>query len=103
LAFTEDLAQFFDSDSPTGYAVPATFKNSAGATIRSVKVLFTDQSGAAQMFDNQVLAAIPFLQCKTSDLVGVDNTCSVLVASTTYRIVEHHDDGTGTSVVQLRK
>jgi hypothetical protein len=100
MAFAENLETFFDTE--TGFAVPATFKNSAAVAIRTVDVIFTDLSGSAELFDNQVLAGIPFLQCKTSDLAGVDNTCFVLVGSTTYRIIDHFDDGTGTSVVQLR-
>jgi hypothetical protein len=101
LAFTEDLAQFFD---PTnGFAVTAMFKTGAGAAIRTANVNFTDARGAAEMFDHQVLAAIPFLQCRTADLAAVDNTCQVTIGAVTYKIVEHHDDGTGTSIVQLRK
>jgi hypothetical protein len=99
--FTEDLSQFFDISS--GFAISAVFKNAAGTIIRSAGVNFTDASGAAEMFDNQVLAATPFLQCRTTDLAGVDNTCTVVINSVTYRIVEHHDDGTGTSIAQLRK
>ena len=100
MAFTEDLAQFFD---PNFTAVPATFKTSAGATIRTAYVNFNDANGGIALFDNQVLAAMPSLQCRTADLLNVDNTCKVTIGATTYQIVEHSDDGTGTSVVQLRK
>jgi hypothetical protein len=103
--FTEDLAQFFDS--ANGFAIAVTFKTAANAKIRDANVILTDARGAAIMFDNQVLAALPFIQCRTVDLVSVDNTCKVTIgigsAAVTYQIVEHSDDGTGTSLVQLRK
>ena len=101
MAFTEDLAQFFD---PTnGFAVSVTFKDAASATIRTANVIFTDATGAAVMFDNTVLAAVPFIHCRTADLAGVDNTCKVTIGAVTFSIVEHTDDGTGTSMIQLRK
>lgn len=100
MAFTEDLTQFFDTDD---FAVVATFKTAALATIRTANVILTDANGAAQMFDSQVLAALPFLQCRTADLASVNNTCKVTIGAVTYSIVEHHDDGTGLSIVQLRK
>lgn len=100
MAFAEDLAQFFDLN---GFAVSVTFKTAALAFIRTANVILTDAAGAAIMFDNQVLAALPFIQCRTVDLASVDNTCKVTIGATTYSIVEHTDDGTGTSLVQLRK
>ncbi len=100
MAFTEDLAQFFD---PNFTAISVTFKTSAGVTIRTANVNFTDANGAIVMFDNQVLAAIPFIHCRTADLLNVDNSCKVTIGATTYQIVEHSDDGTGTSLVQIRK
>ncbi len=99
--FTENLAQFFDTT--TGFAVSVTFKTSAGTTIRTAKVNLTDAFGNAIMFDNQVLAALPFIHCQTADLLNVDNTCKVTIGATTYQIVEYNHDGTGTSMVQLRK
>ncbi len=101
MAFTEDLDPFFDTEN--GFAHEATFKNANGAKIRDANVIFTDASGAAIMFDASVLAALPFFQCQTRDLAGVDNSCKVEINSVTFQIVEHHDDGTGTSLVQIRK
>jgi len=99
--FTEDLSQFFD---PTnGFATQVTFKTSVGATIRTANVILTDASGGVLMFDNSVLAAVPFIQCRTVDLASVNNTCKVTIGAVTYQIVEHTDDGTGTSMVQIRK
>lgn len=99
--FTEDLTPFFDTTN--GFAVAAVFKTSASVTIRTANVILTDANGAAQMFDNQVLAALPFLQCRTVDLAGVINNCKVTIGAVTFTIVQHFDDGTGTSLVQLRK
>lgn len=100
MPFTENLAQFFDTDD---FATQVTLKTGAGVTIRTANVILTDSNGHALLFDDQVLAAVPFFQCRTVDLTGVDNTCKVTIGAQTYNVVDHIDDGTGTSMVQIRK
>ena len=101
MAFTENLDQFFDT---AGHAVVATFKTAAGDIIRTARVIFTDATGNVGLFEgSQVEAPQPFFQCKTSDLAGIDHSSRVLIGSTTYRITNDLHDGTGTSIVLLKK
>ncbi len=101
MAFTENLAQFFDKTS--GHAVSATFKTAANVTIRTADVIFTNAIGNVEVFDAQFEAPQPFLHCKTTDLLNVDHTCKVVIDSITYRITNDLHDGTGTSIVLLKK
>ena len=102
MAFTEDLDQFFDT-SNTGPAVAGILKTAAGATLRTIPVIFTDKSDAIPMFDTPAESGLAFAQCKTADLAGVDNTHTLTIAGTKYRIVSHPNDGIGTTILRLEK
>lgn len=96
----ENLDQFFDSFFP----VDATFKTSAGATIRTVKVHFIGATGNIPSIEGQQFEAPrPFLQCKTADLASVDHSCKVVVDGVTYRVTNDLHDGSGISTVFLSK
>lgn len=99
----ENLDQFFDSSQ--GHTTPATFKTSAGATIRTVDVIFTGATGNVPLIDGDAQFEVPqpFLHCRTADLVSVDHTCKVTIGATTYRITNDLPDGSGTSLVLLKK
>ena len=98
----ENLDQFFDSNQ--GHTKSATFKTSVGVTIRTVDVIFTDATGNVGLVDEvQFEAPQPFLHCRTADLTGVDHTCKVTIGAITYRITNDLHDGTGTSLVLLKK
>lgn len=100
MPFTENLDAFFDI---RHFAVAASFRNETNVEVRPANVIFTNSAGAALMFDNQALAALPFIQCKTADLDGIDNSSRIVINSIAYKIVERSDRGSGTSLVQLRK
>ncbi len=99
----ENLDQFFDT--AQGHTTSATFKTSGGATIRTVNVIFTNAIGNVPVLDGdaQFEAPQPFLHCRTADLASVDHTCKVLIGAVTYRITNDLHDGTGTSIVLLKK
>lgn len=98
---TENLDQFFDT-SAAGHAVTATLKTSAGATIRTANVIFTDPLGNVAVGETDVEGPLPFIECKQADLSGVDHSCKVTIGATTYRIVRKAGDG-GIAVLLLQK
>lgn len=99
---SENLDQFFDSSQ--GHTVPATFKTSAGVTVRTVNVIFTGATGNVPSVDGVEFEALqPFFHCRTADLAGIDHTHKVVIAGVTYRITNDLHDGTGTSFVLLKK
>ncbi|HEV2706247.1 MAG TPA: hypothetical protein VGV59_10010 [Pyrinomonadaceae bacterium] len=98
--FSENLTQFFDLDE---FAVEATIKTAAGATVRTVNVIFNTPQQAVEVLDAGVEAGVPFVECRTSDLDGVTHKHTMTISSVVYRVVKIDDDGTGVSTVQLRK
>lgn len=98
----ENLDQFFDT--AQGHTTPATFKTSAGVVIRTVNVIFTGATGNVGLHDGvDVEAAQPFLHCRTADLASVNHTSLVTIGAVTYRITNDLHDGSGTSIVLLKK
>jgi hypothetical protein len=100
MAFTENLATFFDTDS--GFAVNATIKTGAGATVRTAKAIFTKPVQELQVFEQSLEASLPFLLLQTTDLAGVDHTHTFTIDAVQYRIVKRNDDGTGLSIVWIK-
>jgi len=103
MAFTEDLDVFFDTDD---FAVEATIKTSAGVTVRTINVILTSTLAGLEVLGGEVLAGQPALRCKTADLdlapTVVLNQHKLTIGSTTYRIVDRADDGTGVSTLRIR-
>jgi alcohol dehydrogenase class IV len=97
--FTEDLAQFFDQSE---FAVAVVIKNGA-TTIRTISGIFNTPEQDVAIFDANVEANLPFVQCMTSALAGVTHAHTMTIDSTVYRISNIASDGTGVSTVQLRK
>lgn len=98
MAFTENLAQFFEQDD---FAVAAIIKNGA-TVIRIISVILNTPTQEVAIFDVGVEANVPFAQCRTSDLVGVKHGFTMTINSVVYRIGDRIDDGTGISTVQLK-
>ncbi len=101
MAFTEDLTPFFDTGD---FAVAATIKTSAGATVRSINVILTSALAGLQILGAEAIASEPSVLCKTADLAGVVlNSHTITIGAVTYRIVDRKDDGTGVTTLQIRK
>jgi hypothetical protein len=100
MAFAENLAPFFDTT--TGFAVVATIKTAAGATLRTANVILTTPVQELNVFDNGLEATLPFIQLQTADLASVDHTYTVTIAAVQYRIVKRNDDGTGISFLWIK-
>jgi len=102
MAFIENISLFFDTT--YGHAVTGTIKTSAGATVRTAPVIWTNALQPLQLFDAQIEAAQPSLLIQTADLAGVVvGSHTITVGAVTYRIVERVDGGTGTSTLKVRK
>lgn len=93
MAFTEDLTQFFDPDE---FGVSATI---GAATVSGI-------------FDNQFLgapgeaavaSATPTFTCRTADVSSVTSGTTLVISSITYTVVGVHPDGTGVTVLVLRR
>lgn len=98
MAFTENLDQFFSTDD---FAVEAVFTLSNAST-RTVKVIFDTPSQNVEIYDTDIEADAPFLRCKTSDVVGIENG-TVTVNGNVYKVKKvTKDDGTGVSLVYLK-
>ena len=100
MAFTENLAAFFDTSK--GFAVAATIKTAAGATLRTANVILTKPIQDVALFEQALEASLPFLQIRTADLAGVDHTHTFTIDAAVYRIVKRNDDGTGLSIVWIK-
>lgn len=94
MAFTEDLTQFVDTDD---FGVAALYN---GAT--TINGIFDNQflgvPGEAQIASLQ-----PMFQCRTVDVSSATAGQSLVVSGTTYYITGIHPDGTGMTVLMLRK
>ena len=94
MAFTEDLTEFFSTDD---FAVSATY--SGGGTVSGI-------------FDNQFLGvpgepvmsgSQPTFTVKTADVPTVTTGQTFVIASVTYTVTGIHPDGTGVTMLLLRK
>lgn len=94
MAFTEDLGAFFSTDD---FAVSATY--SGGGTVTGI-------------FDNQYLGAPgespvagtqPMFMIKTADAPSVVAGQTFIISSVTYTVTGVHPDGTGVTMLMLRR
>ena len=100
MAFEEDLRQFFEEDD---FAVPSIIKTAAGATVRTISVIFNTPSQEVEIFDTDFEGNLPFALCRSSDLASITNNHTMTISSVVYRIAKIEPDGTGVSTVHLRK
>lgn len=93
MAFTEDLTQFFDTDD---FAVAATISS---ATVNGI-------------FENQFLGApgeadvagtVPTFTCRTADVSSVTAGTTVTISAVNYVVTGVHPDGTGVTMLILRR
>ncbi len=103
MAFTEDLPLLFDTDE---FAVPGVIKDAAGATVRTINVIFTSALSPLQMLGVQVEAGKPSVLCQTADLDAspkvVVNSHTITIGGTKYRITDR-DDKNGIATLQIRQ
>jgi hypothetical protein len=98
VAFTEDIAQFFEEND---FAVESVVKNGS-TVIRTISVILNTPTQETAIFDAGVELNLPFVQCRTSDLAGVRHGFTMTISSVNYQIIAREDDGTGVSTVQLK-
>ncbi len=99
MAFTEDLTVFFDE---AEHAVAATLKTSAGVMVRTLTVIVDTPLDELVSLSAGVEAGQPQVLCRTADIAAARHEYQLVIGATTYRIVNHKDDGTGVSTVWLR-
>jgi hypothetical protein len=93
MPFTEDLAAMFDVD--YGFAVLAT----SGAA--SFPVLFDNAYQGS--LNGLVQDTNPIARARASDVAALVQGSPLTVAAVTYRIVSLQPDGTGVTVLELRR
>ena len=94
MAFTEDLAPFFDTDE---FAVDATLN---GVAVRGI----CDNSYQLGDVGGQGMASTaPVLTLATTDVPASPVGKSVVVNSVSYVVAAHEPDGTGVSLLLLEK
>lgn len=69
---------------------------------RTINVIFSTPTEAVAMYDGSVEAGAKFLRCKTADVAGVSSRNTATIAGKVYKIRTIHDDGAGTSRVELK-
>lgn len=100
MPLAEDLSVFFNVGE---HASPATIKTPQGATLRSANVIFSTPVQEAGLGQVEVATQQPFLQIPTADLDGVKKDYVFDIGAKSYAVVRWEHDGTGVSVVYLRK
>ena len=96
----EDLSIFFN---PAEHAAAATIKTAAGAQVRTANVILTEPVQELSLGSREAVALQPFLQCQTGDLAGVKAGHIFEAGAKSFAVVRWEHDGTGVSVVYLRK
>ena len=95
MAFTENIAEFFDADD---FAVTATWN------LTSVKGIFNNE-----YFDEigpgpGVESSNPVFICATADVTGIAEGDDITINGTTYKVVgPPQPDGTGVMTLQLQE
>jgi hypothetical protein len=91
MAFTEDLSDFINDDTP-GYVL---------ATIGGVAVGGIFDNGYAESFD--VDGTQPSLTCASADVSTAVRGTAVVVNAVSYTVADHKPDGTGMTKLVLEK
>lgn len=100
MPLVEDLSVFFNVEE---HAISATIKTPQGATLRTASVIFSEPVNEVPLRPGEVTTQQPFLQCPTADLDGVKAEYVFDIGAKSYAVVRWEHDGTGVSVVHLRK
>lgn len=96
--FTEDLAQFFDSDM---FAVSAVFTR-GGAAVVTTDVIFNAPSHEVEFGQASVEEPAPFLMAPTAAVAVVRRKDAVAVSGAgNFKVERIHPDGTGLSTIYL--
>ncbi len=95
MAFTEDLSPFFDTGD---FGESATFMHASGSPV-VINVIF-DAS-----FDDPlgIAGAFPRAVCSAGDVTGVVHGDTLVIGSTTYKVVGVKPDGTGVVILTLQQ
>lgn len=101
----EDLTIFFNR---AEHAVRAVFSTPQGALVGEASVILSTPVQDMQLIaDYQTKQLQPSIQCRTADVEGVRRNYKVEIDGplgvTTYHVTGRDDDGTGLSIVWLRK
>lgn len=91
---TDDLSAFFDENH---FAVDATWKGCA------VRGIFDNEFAEVEVGEVAVEGTQPRFMCKTSDVVALVADEDFTVGGVTYKTIRQEPDGTGISLVILRK
>ena len=95
MAFTENLSDFINPDTP-GYVLTTIL----GASVAGI---FLNEYENANLGLAGFEAAAPQLHVRTVDIPTVVHNTPVLIGAITYKVAEKHSDGTGISVLVLKK
>lgn len=95
MAFSENFSDFINSDTP-GYVVAQINGN-------TVEGIFVNESLPADLGLAGMTASLPEFTCKTADITGIDDLEAVVIAGVTWRVAENHPDGTGITLLILKK
>ncbi len=99
MAFTEDLAQFFE---PKDFAVVAVFTR-AGVPVSTTNVIFDDAAQSVSLYETSVEEAAPFLLAPTAVVAPVKRKDAVAVNGANFIVERLHPDGTGLTTIYLKQ
>ena len=94
MAFTEDLAPFFDTDE---FAVDATLN---GVAVRGI---FDNSYQLGDVGGQGMASTAPVLTLATTDVPASPVGKSVVINSVSFVVAAHEPDGTGVSLLLLEK
>jgi hypothetical protein len=95
MPFTENFSDFINQDTP-GY-VEATILG------ESVPGIFDNDSSPVSIGFSDMQARSPRLACASDDVENVVDETPVLIGAVTYRVAALEPDGTGITVLELKK
>jgi hypothetical protein len=95
MAFTENLSDFINPDTP-GYVV-ATVDGQA------VPGIFVNEYAGANLGLAGFESPSPQLHVEAADIAGVEQDDAVVIAAVNYKVASIEPDGTGITVLQLKK
>lgn len=96
MPFTEDFAQYFDTDE---FGTEASFTT---PNLGAVNGIFDDEYEQIDFNHHSVDGSNPTFLCTTANITGVGEGSAVTINATNYTVKDRQDDGTGTSMLILR-
>ena len=83
------------------WGIDATYKNSAGDA-KAIKVIHDEQMyDPAQIYDATVANSKTQVHAKSDDVSDADNRATLIIGTTTYKVVDVKKDGTGLTTLTL--